>query len=178
MTTDQAPIEAPQADRQPALTRWLIPRRNPAGTVYGILVVGSILAAEASRTIEFLPLIAAVLVAMALYWLAHAYAQVLGRRLESTERWSPRRLIAALGHELAIMRGASLPLVVLVLAALLGASVSTAVNAALVSCAVSMAGLEVLAGVGEGLSVVEIVLEAGVGLTMGVGLFALKILLH
>lgn len=155
-----------------------MPARNPAGTVYGILVVGALLAAEGSANVRFVPLIGATVVALALYWLAHAYAAVLGQRLQSADRWSPRLLLGALAHERALLRGGAAPILVLVVAGLSGADLNTGVNLALASCAVMMLSLELLAGVGEGLSVVEVITEATVGAVLGIGLFVVRILVH
>lgn len=99
-----------------------MPERNPSGMVYGILVVGTLLAAEGTQGIGYPRLVAAVAIALVLYWLAHAYSAVLGQRIASTDRWTPQRMIDALIHEFAIIRGSILPLVVLVIAGLLGAA--------------------------------------------------------
>lgn len=161
-----------------AAMSWLLPRRNPAGTVYGILVVGTLLAAEGSQQIGFVSLIGGVVVALVLYWLAHAYAAMLGRRLATTDRWSMRQFLAELAHEWALIRGASGPLLALVIAAAAGADLDTAVLIALGTCAALLVTFEVLAGVGEGLSRLEIASEAAVGAVLGLGLFAVRLLLH
>lgn len=166
------------SDQRSALLRWLVPAGNPSGAVYGLLVVGTLLAAEDSKRAGYLQLTAAVLLALALYWFAHAYATVLGQRLGSTDRWSPARLLAALRHEFAIVRGSLPPVIALIGSGLAGADVTTGVAAALGVCGAWVILLEIVAGVGEGLTASAIGLEALVGAAIGLGLFGVRILLH
>lgn len=146
--------------------------------VYGIIVIGALLAAESGRHETYLDTIASTLLAAALYWVAHAYASVLGRRLELHERLSAATLIRALAHDWAIMRGAALPLLALVLAWIAGAALATAVTAALWSAIASLIAFELFAGIRSRATPSELVLEVGVGGAMGVAILLLKIILH
>jgi hypothetical protein len=80
--------------------------------------------------------------------------------------------------DLALIRGAAIPLVALALAALLGATEETAVTIAVWSAVVSLALLELLAGLRAGASRGELALETGIGLAMGLGILSLKAVLH
>jgi hypothetical protein len=151
---------------------------NPGGVIYGVIVIGALLAAESDQHDSYLDTIASALIAAALYWLAHAYAGLLGRRLLERERLSARALGLALARDVAIVRGAALPLAVLVLALATGAAQHTAVIAALWSAIASLVVFELLAGVRSGASASELALDAGVGVTMGVAVLALKIFAH
>lgn len=146
--------------------------------VYGIIVIGALLAAESGRHETYLDTIASTLLAAALYWVAHAYASLLGRRLEHQERLSAGTLMRALAHDWAIMRGAALPLLALVLAWLAGAALATAVTAALWSAVASLIAFELFAGIRSRATPRELVLEVGVGTAMGVAILVLKIILH
>jgi hypothetical protein len=146
--------------------------------VYGIIVIGALLAAESGRHETYLDTIASTLLAAALYWVAHAYASVLGRRLELQERLSAATLMRALAHDWAIMRGAALPLLALVLAWIAGAALATAVTAALWSAIASLIAFELFAGIRSRATPSELVLEVGVGGAMGVAILLLKIILH
>ena len=156
----------------------IAPAGNPARVVYGLVVAGALLAAESGLQESHLDTVASVVIAVAVYWLAHAYAAVLGRRLSAHERPTPTALMRALGEESAILRGATLPLLVLVLAWAAGATQQTAVTAALWSTAASLVALELIAGVRSRATPGELALDVCVGTAMGLAIIALKIVLH
>lgn len=77
-------------------SRWLTSKRlvtpdNAAGVVYGVITVGALMAAESGRHESYLDALALALVATLLYWLAHAYADLLGRRLTTGDPLTARR---------------------------------------------------------------------------------------
>jgi hypothetical protein len=157
---------------------WLVPAENPAGAVYGMIVVGALLAAESGRYESHADAVGSTLIAVGLYWLAHAYASVLGQRLVAHERLTVGALGRALLHDWAIVRGAAVPLLALLLAWAAGAGREASVNAALWSTVAGLIAFELLAGVRSRASRRELALEVCVGVTLGVGILALKILLH
>ncbi|HEY4997253.1 MAG TPA: hypothetical protein VII03_04595, partial [Solirubrobacteraceae bacterium] len=77
-----------------------------------------------------------------------------------------------------LIRGAAIPLFALVIAWLAGARQETAVTVALWSAIASLVVFELIAGLRSRASAGELVLEVGVGLAMGMGILALKIVLH
>jgi hypothetical protein len=113
-----------------------------------------------------------------MYWLAHAYASVLGRRLATHERLSASALARALGHDRTLVRGAAVPMLALLISWLAGAAQQTAVNVALWSTVASLIAFELAAGIRSRAAPRELALEVGVGIVMGVAIFALKIVLH
>jgi hypothetical protein len=156
----------------------IAPEDNPSGAIYGLMVIGALLAAESGRHETYLETFASGAIAACLYWLAHAYATVLGRRLAADQRLSPAALARALARDWPIMRGAAVPLLALLLAWLTGASQQTAVNAALWSVAASLVVLELAAGTRARARRGELLLEVCVGLTLGLGVIALRVVLH
>jgi hypothetical protein len=146
--------------------------------VYGIIMIGALLAAESAQHDGYLDTVASAAIAAALYWLAHAYSGLLGGRLAQGERLSVGALLGALAHDWPIVRGAALPLAALVLCWALGAARSTGVTVALWSSIVGVMALEVLAGVRARAGARELTLDAGVGAAMGIAILALKIVLH
>ncbi len=160
-----------------AATR-IAPEENPSGVVYGVIVIGALLAAESGRHESYLDTIASAAIAAALYWLAHAYADLLGERLAQHGRLTARALGRALAHDLAIVRGAALPLGVLALAWVAGAAQQNAVTAALWSAIVSLVAFELIAGIRSRASPRELALDGAVGAAMGIAILALKIVLH
>jgi hypothetical protein len=157
---------------------WLVPDANPSGVIYGMIVIGALLAAESGRHESYLDTLASALIATALYWLAHAYASVLGERLATHEPLSAGALRRALGHDWALVRGAAIPLLVLLIAWVAGAAQQTAVTAALWSAVVGLVAFELLAGIRSRAGAAELALQLTVGLTMGLAVLALRIVLH
>jgi len=146
--------------------------------VYGIIVIGALLAAESGRHESYLDTVSSTVIAAALTWLAHSYASILGRRLAEGERLSAAALLGALEHDRGILRGAALPLLALVAAWAAGAALQSAVTAAMWSAIASLIAFELLAGIRSRASSRELALEVGVGAAMGVAILALKVVLH
>ncbi len=157
---------------------WIEPGENPASVIYGVLAVGALLAAESGRHESYADTLGSVLIALCLYWLAHAYADVLGGRLKTHERLSAETLWRALIDEAAILAGATLPLLALALTWALGVALASGVEVALWSAVGSLIGFELLAGIRARATPSELLLDAGVGMTMGLAILALKVVLH
>lgn len=157
---------------------WLIPDTNPAGAIYGMITIGALLAAESGLHDNYAETIGSALIALAMYWLAHAYANLLGERLQTQERLSAATLMRNLLHDWAIVRGASPPLLALLLAWVVGANQETAVTAALWTTVGSLLVYELAAGLRARARPTELLLEAGVGAAMGFGVLALRVILH
>jgi hypothetical protein len=161
-----------------AVLRWIEPEENPSGVVYGTIAVGAVLAAEAPRRETFASTLEATLVTLALYWCAHTYARVVGGRLDGGERLGIGQVIRALAHEWAIVKGAALPIAVLVVARLSGVGLEASVNAALWTSAASLAGFETVAAARGRGSRLRRTVEASLGFVFGGGLLLLHLLLH
>jgi hypothetical protein len=157
---------------------WIVPEENPAGIVYGVITIGALLAAESGLHESYLDTFASAAIALALYWFAHAYANLLGRRLATRKRLTGRGLWLAIVHDWAIVRGAAIPLLALPVAWALGATQTAAVTAALWSAVVSLVAFELLAGVRARATPGELVLEGTAGAAMGLAIVALKVVLH
>lgn len=146
--------------------------------IYGVILIGALLAAESGRHETYLDTVASTAIAAALYWLAHAYSGVLGRRLAKTERLTAAALLRALGHDWALVRGAAIPLLALLIAWASAASLQAAVTAALWSAVASIVAFELIAGLRSRAAPGELALELAVGVAMGMGILVLKIILH
>jgi hypothetical protein len=187
---DNREIPPPARDSPPALARplekarWrraaalIAPPDNPSGAIYGLIVIGALLAAESGRHETYLESFASAAIAACLYWLAHAYATVLARRLSAGERLSLAVVARALAHDWPIMRGAAIPLLALLLAWIGGAGQQAAVNAAFWSVAGSLLALELAAGVRSRSRGRELALQAGIGMTLALGVIGLRVVLH
>jgi len=160
------------------LTRLVEPEQNPAGVVYGTILAGSLLAAEVPKH-DTLPRAAgAVAISLALYWIAHAHAHDAGTRLEAGSSWSIRTLARSAVRELNLIRGAFVPLVVLLAAWAAGAGASSAVGAALISAVAMLFVLELIAALRSGRGPGAVVGSVVVSMALGAGVLAVNILLH
>jgi hypothetical protein len=157
---------------------WLLPERNPARLIYGVLAIGAVLAAESGSHENYLDTASSAVIAILLYWLAHAYADVLGHRLTAHARLSIAVLGRALRDEAAILMGCVLPLLVLLFCWIFGVALATGVEAALWTTVGSLLAFELLAGLRAKSTPRELVFEVGVGITMGLAIVALKVVLH
>ena len=157
---------------------WIEPHDNPAGVVYGTLIIGAVLASESARRENLLETVGATVLALILYWLAHSYAQTLGDRLDRQVPLTAARLARSLVHDRAIVRGAVIPILALLLASGLGASLSTSVLIAVWTSALTILAFEVLAGVRAELAGAELAVQVCAGALMGLAIIALRTLLH
>jgi hypothetical protein len=87
-------------------------------------------------------------------------------------------LLRALGQELGIVGGAAIPLVALLVAWATGAAQETAVTAAFWSAIAAVIAFEALAAIRSSASMRELVTELIVGVALGAGVLALRIILH
>ncbi|MFI4990766.1 MAG: hypothetical protein ACHQHO_07625 [Solirubrobacterales bacterium] len=156
------------------LSNVLVPADNPAGVVYGVITVGALMAAESGRHESYIDAFASAAIATLLYWLAHSYSDLLGDRLRTGEPLTLRVLGRALVHDWAIVRGAAIPLLALVIAWLVGANQESGVTAALRTAVVTVVVFELLAGIRAKSTPAELLLKAGVGVTMGIAILAVK----
>jgi hypothetical protein len=157
---------------------WLAPGENPARVVYGVVMIGALLAAESGSHDSFAETVGSALIAVGIYWVAHAYSETLGRRLTTPGRLTVGALWRALRYEWAIVEGATVPLLVLVFAWVSGASQETAVTAALWSAVASVIIFELVAGIRSEAAPAELALDVGVGALMGLAILAVKVVLH
>ena len=160
------------------LLAWLLPGTNPAGAIYGMIAIGALLAAESGLRDTYLETLASALIALALYWLAHAYADMLGQRLEKRAQLTAAGLGRNLLHDWAIMRGGAVPLLVLLACWAAGASQETAITVDLWVTAGNLLAFELLAGLRARSRPGELLLEGCVGAAMGLGILALRVILH
>ncbi|HWF74147.1 MAG TPA: hypothetical protein VG186_12420 [Solirubrobacteraceae bacterium] len=157
---------------------WLEPDHNPAGVVYGTLIIGAVLATESVRRETLADTVGATVVALVLYWLAHSYAATLGDRLDRQIPLSAAGVVRSLVRDRAIVRGASIPIIALLLASAFGASLATAVLVAVWTSSATIVVFEVVAGIRAELRGRELVVQICAGAVMGLAIIALRTVLH
>jgi hypothetical protein len=146
--------------------------------VYGTITIGTLLAAESGLHDSYADTVASLVIAVVLYWFAHSYADVLGLRLSRKRLISWDELWDTFAQDWSIVRGASVPLLTLLVAWAAGASRETAMTAGIWTAVAALIGFELAAGMRSRAKPVEIALEVLVGATMGLALLALRALLH
>ena len=151
---------------------------SPERAVYGVILSGALVAADSAVQDGYLDKIASTALALTIYWLAHAYSTVLGRRLSHEEHLSAAAISRALAHDWPIVRGGSIPLLALLVAWAAGASQTTGINAAIWAAIASLIAFELLAGLRSRSTPRELAFEGVFGIAMGLAILALKSLAH
>lgn len=151
---------------------------NFGSAVYGLITVSALLAAESAAGETFGETVLGVVVALLLYWLAHAYSEFVSWRAEAGERLTRSGIRRVLRRELPILAGALPPLLAVLVAWAAGGGLSTAISIALWTAAATILVAEVVAGLQAKLSGRELVVQALVGTALGLLILALKLALH
>jgi hypothetical protein len=149
-----------------------------AGAIYGTITVGTLLAAESAQRETYAETIGAVALAMVLYWLAHAYAGSAARRLREEKALTAKEFVRALLHELPMLGGAAIPLLVLVIFGIAGAKLSTAVKAGLWTSAAVIALIEISAALRTDAKGRELAGQIVLGVGLGLLVIAINAVLH
>jgi hypothetical protein len=157
---------------------WIDPEENPSGVVYGTIAVGAVLAAESTRSDTYGDTVEATVLILLLYWVAHAYAAVVGLRVTKSEPLSAGDHWRVFLHEGAIVKGAATPIAVLLVLWGAGVSFSTAVNAALWSSAGVLAAFETVLALRRDIGGWQRVGQVLVGTLLGAGILLIHLLLH
>jgi hypothetical protein len=153
-------------------------RDNPAGLVYGTILIATLLSAEYSRRESYLTTVGAVVIALMLYWLALAYSEFTGRRLKEGELFKLSAFGRAAKHENSVLIGAAVPLAVIVVFWIVGGSLSAAIEVAVYAAAGMIVVFELLSASWSDASGREIVGHTVVGVTMGLLIITLRVVLH
>jgi hypothetical protein len=151
---------------------------NPAGLIYGTITVAALLAAESARQETYGDTVGAVALTLILYWLAHSYAEFTGERIRDSERFTYAGLVRTGTHELTVLLGAAVPLVVILICWAAGAALGTAVSAGIWTSVAIVVGAEVVIGIRAELTGRDLVRQTAVGALLGLLVLALRVLLH
>jgi hypothetical protein len=151
---------------------------NPGAAVYGAIAVSALLAAESPRRETYAKTVAAVVITLVLYWLAHSYAEFAGRRLKTAGRLTLEDLASTMLHELSLLAGAAVPLVPLLTWWAAGGRLTGAVTAAVWTSASMIVIIELIAGLRARLSGRELGEQVALGALLGLLVIALKVVLH
>jgi hypothetical protein len=151
---------------------------NPAGLVYGTLLVATLLGAEASRAETYPKTIGALVIALLLYWVAHSYAEFTGERIEHSQPFSYAALARTARGEAAMLAGPLVPLLLILICWAAGVALTSAVLAAVWTSAGMIVAAEIVIGVRAELTGRDLVRQTAVGATLGLLVIAVRVLLH
>jgi len=151
---------------------------NLGAAVYGTILVGALLAAESAVSETYAETIAAVLLALVIFWIAHAYSAFASWRLRQGEPVTVQGLLRAMSQESPLLIGAAVPLLALLIAGAAGARLTTAVNVAIWTSAAMIVVIEFVASRRSGSSGRALVFQTTVGALLGFLVIALKLILH
>lgn len=157
---------------------WLLPGRNAAGAVYGTVTAGALLAAESGLRETYPETLGSLAIAVVLYWFAHSYADVLGLRLSRRGTLTWGELWHTIVQDWSIVRGAAAPIVAVAVAWVAGAQQSVAVTAGVWAAVASLIVFELAAALRSRAKAPEVALQVTAGVTLGLGILALRALLH
>jgi hypothetical protein len=166
--------DAGRGNRRIGLARLRIALVAPA--IYGLIVSSGVMA-SAGPGVSLARLAIAVLVTVFVYWVAEQYAAVLAARLAGHAS-SGRQVRASLREGWPMVEASYAPLLVLLLAWLLGASRTVAVLSALVFTTLLLFTFGWMAGRRGGLSGLRLLGSALVGGGLGLVMIVLKVALH
>ena len=168
MTTSADDLEP----RRAGILEWFLglvdPDSHPAGLVYGLVVLGSVLAAESVHSSGPLRDILAAVTVLVVYWLAHTYADLMGRRFMRMTPLTWQDVWEVARHEAAILRGAAVPVVAMVVAMVFGLSAWRVDEVGIIAVVGMLMLFAVVGGIRANLSKPALVLQAGLALAFGI----------
>ena len=145
---------------------------EPSTAIYGTIVVAGVLAAEGETGHALGLILATVAATLVVFWLAHAYAHVLGSAIVAGTLTDLR---ATLRAEWPIVESGLPPALGMVVAHLLGATGDTAVLVGMIVAVVELAGWAELACRRRGLSPWHSIPYVAVAVALGAAVVALKV---
>lgn len=149
-----------------------------AGGIYGTVVVAGLLAATGpDDDPEVWPTALWVVVTVIVFWLAHSWARTMARRATGLAD-RRREMRESLARHWPLVQSAFPPILVMLIARLLGASDETAILIAACSCIVLLAGWGVVVGRQEHESPRRVVGTAAGCALLGGLMVLLKVVIH
>ena len=147
------------------------------GAITGTVVCAAVIAYGAGHVASVAQLCVAILGTVLVYWLAHLHAATLGSAL--THQHHPALAFkTALSETWPIATSSILPVVVLVISTLLGASLRTAAWIALIVTIALLTTYSYLAGARGGLELPGRIASAAAGAGIGLLVALMKVALH
>jgi hypothetical protein len=169
----------PDAERGSGLVAWWRGARNPRATIYGTVLGCGVLAAESGHHSTTADIGSYMVLTVAVFWVAHAYAVVLAEPITDAEagRHVLARIRSSLAEEWGTVGGTLLMLLTLVVCRIVGVSLPTAITLAIWVGVVELVGWGVVAARRGGLRGGRVALYAAGAGAIGIVEILLKTLL-
>lgn len=149
---------------------------NGEGVITGTVVSAAVIAASAGH-IEETRIVLAILGTAFIYWLAHLHARTLGDAVK--HRTHPMAALReALAETWPILAAAVLPVVIMLIAKLVGADIRKAGWIAVIASTVLLAVYSFFAGRRGGLGIGGSLVSGAIGATLGILIVVMKASLH
>jgi hypothetical protein len=148
-----------------------------AAAIYGLIVSGAVMAAAGEHG-SVRDVAVTVFITVLVYWAAESYADVLGEQIAEERRSTWPRARELLRQGWPLVEASYVPLVVLVIAWLLGASTTAAITAGLVTNALLLIALGWIASKRTSTSIPARIGAAALAGAFGMIMIAVKTLLH
>jgi hypothetical protein len=158
------------------IARWLGLTANPAGVIFGTITIGAVLAGENAKGESVATSVEVAVLVVGLFWFVHAWSDDTGERLIQHRRLQWRPLAQTLEHQASILRSVLLPVVILSIAGLAGASDATALWIGTITCAVLLVVIELISALRNRLPLTQVLVETAAGATFGCALLVLHFL--
>jgi hypothetical protein len=146
--------------------------------VYGSFLAASVVGASYEAGEDARTMTATLFTSMVVFWLAHAWSEVVGQHVTRGSGFQPRRIVGIARREWPLVEAAVVPTLLLALAWAGVWSRQTGVTLALVSAVVQIAAFGSVAGLRSGGTVLSAALLGAAQGTLGVSLLALEKLIH
>ena len=143
-----------------------------------MFIVSVLLAAENANSETYGETVGAVVLALFLFWLTISYIRFTAWRIEHGERLTVRGLAREMWLDLSLLTGAALPLLVVVICWAAGVGLGLGIQVALWTGAALIVLVEIIAGLQAHLKRHELVIQTLVGAALGLGVLALRLVLH
>lgn len=174
----EAPAPRVRSGLMRFFSAWVRPGHNPSAVVFGNVTVAAVCSIESGRShVAAREVDLAVFGTMFVYWLAHAYSEVAALRVERQSPWSWGILREGLHAEWPLIRGASLPLLAMLVALLLGGDGETCASVGFWTALAALVLFEAYAARRAGEGWVGVGIGAGVGATLALALVVLRTLI-
>jgi hypothetical protein len=148
---------------------------NPASAIYGTVVVAGLLVAEAATDTSIPVVIGSILVTLVVFWVAHAYSQLLGLGVTANRSWWASFRFE-LRHEWPIVESAFVPIAALVLSRFVGVDRSRSFLIASLFAVLELAAWASLACRRQGMATAQRLRYVAAALALGGIVIALKAL--
>lgn len=169
---------APRQERHAARIRTRLAKANFASAIYGEILLLAVLAAVGDHEAAAGTVLVTVVSSQLVFWLAHAYAETIGRQVRGEERIDHDSFGRILEHEWPIVQAAGPTVVLMALAMLDVLETSTAVDVAIALGVLSLLGWGFAAGRRSRDTLRGQLLAGALSGALGLIIVALKIAIH